>query len=386
MDQFEKRPPSRWLLPTFLVIFAALGISGYLYYQNESKNQLKHVSEQLRSISELKSRQIIEWRQSRIADGQVLAENPQLVAAVDDIFQAKTAPAASMKRVLEHLQSIKNNYHYQDILVIDNDGNLRLSLSGRQENIFNDSIFLAQEAAFSTGRANMTDLHIHPKIGMVHADVVVPLILGDDKTKRRVGSILLQIDPNIFLFPALQSWPVPSTSAETLLVRRDGDHVLFLNEVRQRADAALHFRISETQGEVPSVMAVFAGRQGFVEGLDYQGKPVLAAIKSIPETPWHLVAKVSRDEAMAEWQASSYLIIALTIGLLAAAAAAFGIIYQTMGVRRYRGLFEAESARRSEQQRFQIAFHASPLSASIARVRDGLIIDCLLYTSDAADE
>ena len=73
MNQFEKRPPSRWLLPTFLVIFAALGISGYLYYQNESKNQLKHVSEQLRSISELKSRQIIEWRQSRIADGQVLA-------------------------------------------------------------------------------------------------------------------------------------------------------------------------------------------------------------------------------------------------------------------------------------------------------------------------
>ena len=112
MDQFEKHPPSRWFLPTFLLIFAALGISGYLYYQNESKNQLKHVSEQLRSISELKSRQIIEWRQSRIADGQVLAENPQLVAAVDDIFQAKTAPAASMKRVLEHLQSIKaRNYH-----------------------------------------------------------------------------------------------------------------------------------------------------------------------------------------------------------------------------------------------------------------------------------
>jgi hypothetical protein len=43
--------------------------------------------------------------------------------------------------LLQHLQSIKNNYHYQDILVIDNDGNLRLSLSGRQENISNDSIF-----------------------------------------------------------------------------------------------------------------------------------------------------------------------------------------------------------------------------------------------------
>ena len=297
MDNFEQRPPSGWFLPIFFVIFALLGIGGYLYYQNESKNQLKHISEQLLAISELKSRQIIEWRQSRIADGQVLVENPQLVAAVDDIFQAKNTSAASTKHLLQHLQSVKDNYQYQDVLVLDNDGNLWLSLSGREDNILTDSVFLAREAAFSTGRANMTDLHMHPKLGLAHLDVVVPLILGENNKKRRVGSILLQIDPNTFLYPALQSWPVPSTSAETLLVRRNGDHVLFLNEVRHRADAPLQLRVPESQSDVPSVMSVFGGRQGFVEGRDYQGKPVLAAIKSIPETPWHLVAKVSRDEA-----------------------------------------------------------------------------------------
>ena len=30
-----------------------------------------------------------------------------------------------------------------------------------------------------------------------------------------------------FLFPLLQAWPTPSTTAETLLVRRDGERVLF---------------------------------------------------------------------------------------------------------------------------------------------------------------
>jgi len=375
MDQLENVTPSRWLLPVFVLIFATLGLGGYLFYQTENKNQLRHTSEQLRSISELKSRQINEWRQSRIADGQVLAENPQLIAAVNALFQAKTGQTAREAQLRQHLQSIKDNYHYQDILLIDNDGKLRLSLSGRQGRQINDSIFVALEAAFSTGHANMTDLHIYPELGLVHTDVVVPLQIGKGRDARRVGAILLQIDPNTFLFPALKSWPVPSTSAETMLVRRDGDHVLFLNELRQRADAALHFRIPESQTDVPTVMAIFAGITGFVEGRDYLGKPVLASIQAIPETPWYLVAKISRSEALAEWQSSSYLIIALTIGLLATAAAAFGLIYQTWGVRRYRLLFETEAARRAEQQRFQIAFNASPLSASIARVRDGRLID-----------
>lgn len=364
-----------WFLPTILLTFVILATGGYLLYQNESKNQLKHISEQLNSISELKSRQIVEWRQERLSDGQVLAENSQLVAAVDAFFQAKTSQPTNLNSFLPYLQAVKTNYRYQDILLLDSDGELRFSLSGRQGGKVNSSIAIALEAARSTGLANMTDLHKNPNNGLVHTDVVVPLRLGNGPQKRYIGSILLQVDPNTFLFPALRSWPIPSRTAETLLIRRDGDHVLILNEVRQRGDTALHLRIPENLTQVPSVMAIFAGVEGFVEGLDYEGKPVLASIKAIPDTNWQIVAKVSRDEALASWQASSHLIIALTLGLLATAAAAFGFVYQSRGARRYRSLFETEALRRAEQQRFQIAFNANPLSASITRVSDGRIVD-----------
>ena len=364
-----------WFLPTILLTFVILATGGYLLYQNESKNQLKHVSEQLNSISELKSRQIVEWRQERLSDGQVLAENAQLVAAVDAFFQAKTSQTANLNSFLPYLEAVKSNYRYQDILLLDSDGELKFSLSGRQGGKVNNSIAIALEAARSTGLANLTDLHKNPSNDLAHIDVVVPLRLGDGPQKRYIGSILLQVDPNTFLFPALRSWPIPSLTAETLLIRRDGDHVLFLNEVRQRGDTALHLRIPENLTQVPSVMAIFAGAEGFVEGLDYEGKPVLASIKPIPDTNWQLVAKVSRNEALAGWQASSHLIIALTLGLLATAAAAFGFVYQSRGARRYRSLFETEALRRAEQQRFQIAFNANPLSASITRLSDGRIVD-----------
>ncbi|MDP3438442.1 MAG: ATP-binding protein [Azonexus sp.] len=375
MHRFETFASSHWLLPSFILIFTLFGLGGYQLYQSENSYQLTHIDEQLHSISESKSQQISDWRRERIADGQVLAENPTLISTVNTIFSTKTRLPNLEKALLQHFQSLKDNYHYQDILLIDTEGNIRLSLSGRQGEKLDDDIYLAMEVAFTTGRANMTDLHIYPASGFAHTDIIVPLTLGQGAQTARLGTILLQSDPNTFLVPLLKSWPIPTASGETLLVRRDGDHVLFLNEVRLRANAAMQFRIPDTATDVPSVMSLFAGIQGFVEGRDYQGTPVLASIKAIPETTWHLVIKISRQEALNAWHSLSQLIIALTIGLLATVTAGFGFIYQTSGARRYRSLFESEAAQRAEQQRFQIAFNASPLCASIIRFRDGLLVD-----------
>ena len=45
-----------------------------------------------------------------------------------------------------------------------------------------------------------------------------------DRTWRRSG------------YAFISKWPTPSQTGETLLVRRDGDDVLFLNELRFRED------------------------------------------------------------------------------------------------------------------------------------------------------
>ena len=42
-----------------------------------------------------------------------------------------------------------------------------------------------------------------------------------------------------YLYPLVQTWPTPSSTAETLLVRRHKDSALFLNALRHRAPAAL---------------------------------------------------------------------------------------------------------------------------------------------------
>ena len=71
----------------------------------------------------------------------------------------------------------------------------------------------------------------------------MPILDGSDQT-RPLGVLALQIDPETYLYPFIKRWPTPSQTAETLLVRRDGNDVLFLNELKfqnQRRPQPAHF-------------------------------------------------------------------------------------------------------------------------------------------------
>jgi two-component system sensor histidine kinase/response regulator len=47
-------------------------------------------------------------------------------------------------------------------------------------------------------------------------------IPDDQDLGRPLGVLSLRIDPEVYLDPFIQRWPEPSTTAETLLVRREG--------------------------------------------------------------------------------------------------------------------------------------------------------------------
>src|SRR3546814_10186464 len=89
--------------------------------------------------------------------------------------------------------------------------------------------------------------------------------------------LLLRLNPVQYLYPMVQTWPTTSASAETLLVRRDGDSVLFLNELRHRSGTALRLRLPlQGTNAVPALIAV-TGEARVADGADYRGEPVWAA-------------------------------------------------------------------------------------------------------------
>ncbi len=365
-------PLPRWFLPSLLGVFLIELLGGTLLFWSERQQMLDQAGEQLLAVAELKASQIANWRQERIADGQVLSEDRQLAELIDNWLRQ---PQVQMERQLRsRLQSVLKNYQYHDIILLDSAGDIRLSLKGRKSRTL-DGTALPQAIAAKSHRAGLTDFHNDPETGLFHIDVIAPLHLPGNQGERWIGSFILQVKPQDFLFPTLQSWPLASRTAEAVLVRRDEDHVLYLSELRDRPSEPERLRISNEQTAIPAVQAVFAKATGIVEGADYAGNAVIAAVQPIANSPWYLIAKTSREEALADWMLASRLIIGLVIGLLAATAGIFGFIYQAYGTRHFRRLFEAESATRAEQERFRIAFNASPLAASIARTTDGYIVD-----------
>ena len=93
-----------------------------------------------------------------------------------------------------------------------------------------------------SGQAEILDFHRSEGEQQAFLSLLVPV--ADDRDPESVLAVLvLHIDPTAYLYPFITRWPVPSETAETLIIRRDGNTILYLNELRLEKDAALNLRI-----------------------------------------------------------------------------------------------------------------------------------------------
>ncbi len=174
------------------------------------------------------------------------------------------------------------------------DGNVIVSASGHPESV-NAIEKKAIGESIASGSPVLSDMYRTPD-GAILIDAVSPIL---DPQGRAIAVGLYRTDPKSVLFPLIQTWPTPSQTAETLLVQRDGDDVLFLNNLRHRANTALSLREPLKRHDLPAGQAV-SGKKGLFQGKDYRGVEVLADLRPIPDSPWFMVAKVDTSEILAE--------------------------------------------------------------------------------------
>ncbi len=97
------------------------------------------------------------------------------------------------------------------------------------------------------------------------------------------------------LFPLIQNWYVLNSSAESFIVFREKDSVVFINKLKFNNIPGLTFKQPVASENLPAAMAV-KGKHGIVEGIDYRGEKVLADIRQIKNTPWFLITKQDLSE------------------------------------------------------------------------------------------
>jgi two-component system, cell cycle sensor histidine kinase and response regulator CckA len=340
----------RWLLLFLAAALLAIGIGGISFYRYQERQQRQHTEDELQAIANLKTAQISNWRKDQLFDASVFQQDFALYKSAERFLAVPNDDNRNDIRLRLHNLAIQHDYY--DIQLADPTGKIKLSLSGDSEECEQSAQALA--TAIRERKLAIADFHRDPHTSAIHLSWVAPFLSSQNQV---FGILILVDDAEAAILASLQSWPVPSRTAETLLVRRDGDHVLYLNNLRHRKNAALSLRVPLNRTDMPAVMAVL-GNRGFVHGKDYRGVEVVAFIQGIPDSPWFMETKIDEDEAFAAWRFRSGMILTL-IGALIGAALLSGIAFwQLEKNRHYRSLFKSEALRRADAERHRITLHS----------------------------
>ena len=271
-------------------------------------------------------RQIVNWREERVEDGAIIFENPFVALRIQKWLHDPKATEAGKEilRWMTSLQRPQQYQSYQSVLLLDAKGIVRLSVPEGERTLDPFSKTLAIETV-KNKKVILSDLYQEEPSNVIRLSLLVPILIQRGGSPFRVAVILLRIDPQQFLYPLIQLWPTPSRTSETLLIRREGEEVIFLNELRHLENTALALRFPMSRQQLPAAMATL-GHEGIAEGFDYRGVPVLAAARKIPGSPWFLVAKVDQDEIYAPIRMETRLIAALVGALVIGAAVSAGFL------------------------------------------------------------
>ncbi len=311
-------------------------LAGFLYYQQEAGAIRQDKQNELRAIASLKVSHINRWRKERIADATVITERPFFIQRVQQ-WLADQRKGELQRSIIHDLSSIVSPYNYQAVLLSSVEGKLLLS-SGYGLNHFGLEASHKIREAVSRQHITSTDFYYCTLENEIHYDVIAPLL---NNKKQTIAFLVLRMNPQDYFFPMIQSWPTPSKSAETLIVRQKGDSVVFLNDLRYMQNTALQLQIPLSQKQMPAVQAVL-GYGGIMEGIDYRGEKVLADIRSIPNTPWYMIAKVDKKEIYKNLYVKSMYIGGFTLLLILSLASGISLIYNSRQKNIYRNLWQSQ--------------------------------------------
>jgi len=332
---------ARYLLPAlFAILTAAIGVVAWRFYVSQKDLIRRGVQAGLLTVADAKVREISEWRKRRLDEARAIMADTFMLAALKRTIAGKAAPS-EREAAVDVLRSICANLHYAAAVLVDPEGR-EVLWEGRR---FGHSAHLKtlMRSVVQAGDIVEQDFDAGGLPPPAHLGLNLPLRSGAGQPV--FGGLLLSIDPQDFLYP-LQMWPVPSRSAEVLLVRREGESVLFLTPVRYRPDAALRLRVPLSRSDMAEVMAV-RGSQGNVEALDYRDVPVFAALRPVYGTAWYLVAKIDAEEVGEPIRRRTILLGVAAVSLILMVGALVLVLWRREQLNLYRQRYESDIAHRA---------------------------------------
>jgi len=327
-----------FIMAVFTILTLGIAYSGSLYYNNYEKHFRMEFEKQISAIAELKSTELSQWRKERLGDAEIFFNNHSISELIKLFFE-KSGEIKYQQEIQAWFKKYQSSYNYNNLYLINKNGDVKISYP---DNKPIPSSFLLQQSreAINNKKIIFMDLYVNENNKQIYMTILIPIL--DTASNTVLGTIALNIDPSFYLYPFIKKWPAFSKSAETLLVRKDGNDVLYLNDLKFLENAALNYKVPLSRTEMPSVRAI-NGERGIIEGIDYKGTKVIADIRSIANSPWFMVSRVDIAEIYGPLRERLSIVVMLAGIIIFTSGICLNFLWQQRNFRFYMQKLEIES-------------------------------------------
>ncbi|MFH1800719.1 MAG: PAS domain S-box protein [Candidatus Omnitrophota bacterium] len=334
----------------FCLVAAILVVFGFLYYEAEASRIKTEKSNELAAIGQMKVDQILRWRKERINDISRLFGSSALAFVFEQWISGPDD--ADVKKILQQRLEVevKSDFYFRAFIT---DSAHRVLFSEPDPVEIRTEDWEVVDLALKSPVPVIGEL-TRTASGKIYQNIAASVL---DTTGKVLAVAVLSSYAEEYLFPMIQSWPVPNRSAETLLIRRNGDSAIFLNDLRHHENTALVLSFPFSKTDLPAVQAA-KGRIGAFLGSDYRGTEVLADLRPVPGTPWHLVSKVDTAEILAELRFRAFVIFGLVFMMILGVAGAIAYHYR---IRRRAEKARSDKILGENEARYRSLFEYAPV-------------------------
>ena len=350
----EQKRTIPWRLVIIFVLFTlGMIIIGTLYYKSQKNRIFREQEVNLSTIASLKIKQIQQWHSQRLGDAAIIRDNTPLILQIKQFFKDENQPEVR-RNLIKLMESINREYDYNGVSLVDITMKAKLSVSS-SDSVTVEGIEAKIGEVIKNQKIILADLYKTGSLNKPHIDLLVPLIDPESIKPTQFGVAILRIDPQEIIFPLINKWPTQSKSSETLLIRQEGDSILYLNELRHQKNTALNLRLPLTNKNLLGAKAI-GGSEGISEGVDYRGIPVIGYLTKIPGLTWYMVTKIDIEELQTPIRRFLIIAIIVTVLLILMNGAIFGFWIWNQKIILYRRQLKNELARQALEHHFEYLF------------------------------
>lgn len=314
----------------FLAVCVLIILSGNIIESKLVKNERTNVQNGLDAIGKLKSNQIAHWFNERKASAEYIHRSQHFSEAINKYLLSKDAYIG--QTIIAHLREIIRSHDYLSMFIVDTSGNIILAPSGNDDVKEHELIEIKKtELTDSIRFSNIRYLASNNFDGL-GLDIMIPINIYEGQSRKTIAIVIIRIGLEKTLYPIIEQWPYASKSAESLLVRKDGDDVLFLTKLRFQDAEDLSYKVPLSEEHLPAALAL-KGFSGVLEGIDYRGIEVLAAAHKVAGTHWALITKIDANEVYKPLQEITNWVLYVAIAFITVLFACFLFWWQSLTTR-----------------------------------------------------